>query len=178
METTHDPVAPPVTPRPASESKLVEAVLLHGGTQVSRSYRKETDMCSATATVVVPAPQDDVFDYLSRIESVPEWATEFVEAFEVRGPGEARARTRMGEVIFRIEADRDTGVIDMLVGPGPEETTLFPARVVPLGAEHSAFTFTMFRDPNRTEDAFRAEFESLERELDNVVRRFSETTGS
>lgn len=43
-------------------------------------------MRSATATVVVPATRDDVFDYLSRIESVPEWATEFVEASKSRNP--------------------------------------------------------------------------------------------
>ena len=33
-------------------------------------------MRSETVTTVLDAPAKDVFDYLSRIENLPEWATE------------------------------------------------------------------------------------------------------
>lgn len=130
-------------------------------------------MESATATVVLPAPGREVFDYLSRIESVPEWATEFVQAFDIRGPREARARTAMGEVTFRLNPDPDTGVIDIHVGPDEERMALFPTRVVSLDEGRSAYVFTMFRAPDQTEERFRAEYVSLRRELDGLARRFS-----
>lgn len=130
-------------------------------------------MDSATATVEISAPWQRVFDYVSRIETVPEWATEFVEEFDVRSSREARARTSLGEVIFRIESDAGTGVIDMYVGPTEDQMALFPARVVPLDDGRSAFIFTMFRGPGQTEERFRSEHRSLQRELENLVRRFS-----
>ncbi len=130
-------------------------------------------MESATATVLLPAPKDEVFDYLSRIESVPEWATEFVRDFHVRSSTEARARTEWGDVIFRLGPGADTGVIDIFVGPDPDRMALFPTRIVSLGRDRSAFIFTMFRSPEQTEERFRAEFESLRRELENVERTFS-----
>lgn len=130
-------------------------------------------MDSATVTVVVPAPKREVFDYLSWIENVPEWADEFVREFSVQGPGEARAVTEMGDVIFRIESDEETGIVDMLAGPDDDRMTLFPARVIPLGNDRSAFCFTMFRAPDQTDEEFEGDIRSLERELENVVGRFS-----
>ena len=34
-------------------------------------------MRNATVTAVLPAPRDEVFDYLADVENLPEWATEF-----------------------------------------------------------------------------------------------------
>lgn len=34
-------------------------------------------MRSRTVTTVVPAPKAEVFDYMSSIENLPEWVTEF-----------------------------------------------------------------------------------------------------
>lgn len=130
-------------------------------------------MDTTTAAVEIPANADHVFDYLSRIETVPEWATEFVQAFEVQGPSEARARTPFGKVIFRLETDEDTRVIDMRVRPSEGPTALFPTRVVPLAEDRSAYLFTMFRGPEQSEDEFQSETESLRRELQNIVRHFS-----
>lgn len=130
-------------------------------------------METVTVAVEIPASAEDVFDYLSRIESVPEWATEFVQAFDVQGPSEARARTSLGDVIFRMEADEDTRVIDMRVGPSEGPTALFPTRVVAVDDGRSAYLFTMFRGPEQSEDEFQAETESLRRELENIVQRFS-----
>jgi len=130
-------------------------------------------MDTVTATVPLPAPAHEVFRYLSRIETVPEWATEFVQTFEVLNLEEARAVTSKGEVLFRVSSDPDTGVIDLRVGSSEDRMALFPTRVVPLSHDRSVYLFTMFRTLDQSEEQFRAEYESLRRELENVVRRFS-----
>ena len=42
-------------------------------------------MTSRTVTTVLPAPRDEVFGYLSEIENLPEWATEFARRLEREG---------------------------------------------------------------------------------------------
>lgn len=44
----------------------------------------------------------------------------------------------LGEFYFSIDADPDTGVIDMYAGPTEEELSLFPTRVVGLSDGRSA----------------------------------------
>ena len=79
----------------------------------------------------------------------------------------------LGEFVFRIEADPETGVIDMLAGPAADELALFPTRVVPLGDDASAFTFTMFQGPGLPDEIFEAQYRSLLREFDNLAREFA-----
>src|SRR3954454_1206758 len=129
-------------------------------------------MESRTATTVVDAPRDDVFDYLSRIENLPAWATEFARELRYEG-GRAKVVNGLGEFFFDIEADAETGVIDMYAGPTEDELALFPTRVVTLPDGRSAYTFTMFRSPGMPEELFESQYESLVREFENIRRTFA-----
>jgi uncharacterized membrane protein len=40
-------------------------------------------METRTVTAVLDAPKEAVFDYLSRIENLPEWATEFARELKI-----------------------------------------------------------------------------------------------
>ena len=80
----------------------------------------------------------------------------------------------LGEFFFEIRADPGSGVIDMLAGPADDELALFPARVVPLGEETSAFTFTMFQADGQSDELFDGQYESLLREFVNIERRFAD----
>jgi hypothetical protein len=122
---------------------------------------------SRTVTAVVDAPTDEVFAYLSRIENLPEWATEFARELRYEN-GKAKVVNGLGEFFFRIDADPRTGVIDMYAGPSEEELALFPTRVVALGDSTSAYTFTMFKAPGTPDELFESQYESLRRELDNI----------
>ena len=73
-------------------------------------------MRSETVTAVLDAPAQEVFDYLSRIENLPEWANEFARELRFED-GEAIVVNGLGEFVFRIEADPRSGVIDMHAGP-------------------------------------------------------------
>ena len=129
-------------------------------------------MRSETVTTVLEASKDDVFEYLSKIENLPDWATEF--ARELRWEdGEAVVVNGLGELVFRIEADPETGVIDMLAGPSTDALALFPTRVVSLPGDQSAFTFTMFQGPEMPDELFESQHASLQREFQNIETRFA-----
>jgi len=127
---------------------------------------------SETVTVVLNAPKDDVFRFLSKIENLPDWATEFARELKWQD-GEAKVVNGLGEFVFRIEADPETGVIDMFVGPTPDELGLFPTRVVGLSGGATAYTFTMFQPPGMPDALFDSQHASLIREFENIRARFA-----
>ena len=131
-------------------------------------------MESRTVTTVLDAPAEHVFGYLSEIENLPRWATEFARELKVVD-GRHKVVNGMGEFFFEIRADDATGVIDMLAGPSLDQLAIFPTRVVDLGPAGSAFTFTMFRWPGQPEDVFVAQYESLVREFENLDRELVAT---
>jgi hypothetical protein len=127
---------------------------------------------SRTLTAVLDAPQETVFDYLARVENLPEWATEFVHELKYED-GEAKVVNNLGEFYFRIAADPATGVIDMYAGPTKAELAVFPTRVVALPEGRSAYSFTMFKDPSMSDELFESQYDSLRREFDNIRARFA-----
>ena len=129
-------------------------------------------MTSRTVTAVFPVPKERVFSYLADIANLPRWATEFARELKVVD-GRHKVVNGLGEFFFRIDADPDTGVIDMLAGPTEDELALFPTRVVPLGVATSAFTFTMFQGPGMPDDLFESQYRSLLREFENLERELA-----
>jgi hypothetical protein len=124
-----------------------------------------------SVTTVLRASRDEVFDYLSDIENLPDWATEF--ARELKREGDRyKVINRLGEFLFEIRADRETGVIDMFAGPSEEEMAVFPTRAVSLPDGQTAYTFTMFQGPDMPDELFESQHASLRRELENLERRF------
>jgi hypothetical protein len=95
-----------------------------------------------SVTTVLRAPRDEVFEYLSDIENLPDWATEFARELKREG-GRYKVVNGLGEFLFEIRADRDTGVIDMFAGPSEEEMAIFPTRAVSLPDGQTAYTFTI-----------------------------------
>jgi hypothetical protein len=129
-------------------------------------------MINRTVTAVLDAPKDVVFDYLSQLENLPEWATEFAQELKYVD-GKAKVVNGLGEFYFAIDADRTSGVIDMYAGPTEGELALFPTRVVPLGEDRSAYSFTMFKAPGMPDELFESQYESLRREFDHIRGRFA-----
>ena len=125
-----------------------------------------------TVTTVLAAPKDDVFGYLSRIENLPRWATEFARELKYED-GRAKVVNGLGEFYFRIDADPTSGVIDMYAGPTEGRLALFPTRVVDLPGGASAYSFTMFQAPGMPDELFESQYQSLLREFDNIRREFS-----
>lgn len=129
-------------------------------------------MSSRTVTAILDAPKTEVFDYLSRVENLPGWATEFARELKYED-GKAKVVNGLGEFYFTIAADPETGVIDMFAGPAEDELALFPTRVVELPGGRSAFTFTMFQAPEMPDELFESQYQSLRRELENLRTMFA-----
>ena len=126
-------------------------------------------MNTRTVTAVLDAPPAEVFAYLSQIENLPRWATEFARELKYED-GKAKVVNGLGEFFFRIVADETTGVIDMLAGATEDELALFPTRVVALPEGRSAYTFTMFQAPGMPDELFESQHKSLLREFENIHR--------
>ena len=126
-------------------------------------------MRSRTVTAVLDADQGTVFDYLSDIERLPEWATEFARQLRREGD-DYQVINGLGEFYFAIEADRRTGVIDMFAGPSKDRMAVFPTRAVPLPDGRTAYSFTMFQGPDMSDELFAAQHASLQREFANIER--------
>jgi len=120
-------------------------------------------------TTVLPAPQETVFDYMSDIENLPEWATEFARELHQEGD-DYKVVNGLGEFYFTIEADPASGVIDMFAGPAKDAMAVFPTRAVALPDGRTAYSFTMFQSPEMPDELFEVQHASLQRELANVER--------
>jgi hypothetical protein len=129
-------------------------------------------MKSRTVTTVLAAPKEEVFAYMSEIENLPAWATEFARELRRDDDGYTVVNN-LGEFRFEIRADRETGVIDMLSGPSRDEMAVFPTRAVALPDGRTAYTFTMFQAPGMPDELFESQHESLKREFANIEARFA-----
>jgi hypothetical protein len=129
-------------------------------------------MQTRTVTAVLEAPRDRIFRYLSQVENLPRWATEFARELRYED-GKAKVVNGLGEFYFSIDADPRTGVIDMYAGPTEEELSLFPTRVVELRDGRSAYSFTMFQTPGMPDELFDSQYQALLREFDNIRREFA-----
>lgn len=129
-------------------------------------------MQARTVTAVLDAPREQVFRYLADVENLPAWATEFARELKFED-GKAKVVNGLGEFYFSIEADPETGVIDMYAGPTEEELAVFPTRVVGLPDGKVAYSFTMFQGPEMPDELFESQYEALLREFDNIRDRFA-----
>jgi hypothetical protein len=129
-------------------------------------------MQTRTVTAILDASKDRVFRYLSQVENLPRWATEFARELRYED-GKAKVVNGLGEFFFSIDADPRTGVIDMYTGPTEEEFSLFPTRVVELPEGRSAYSFTMFQTRGMPDELFDSQYQALLREFDNIRREFA-----
>jgi hypothetical protein len=129
-------------------------------------------MQARTVTAVLDAPKEQVFRYLADVENLPDWATEFARELKFED-GKTKVVNGLGEFYFSIEADPETGVIDMYAGPTEEELAVFPTRVVGLPGGKVAYSFTMFQGPEMPDELFESQYEALLREFDNIRDRFA-----
>jgi len=127
---------------------------------------------SETVTTILPASRNVVFDYMSDIERLPEWATEFARQLKREGQ-DYKVVNGLGEFYFKIEADPGTGVIDMFAGPTKDQMAVFPTRAVELPDGRTAYSFTMFQGPDMPDELFETQHQSLQREFANIQARFS-----
>lgn len=129
-------------------------------------------MNSRTTTLIVDAPQRAVFDFLSRVENLPRWAVNFCQGLR-RSDDAWRVVTPEGEILFRIDADAERGIVDMRGGPSEAAMAYWPTRIVALPDGRSAVIFTNFQWPGVSDAAFERQCDGLAHEFQRL-REFVE----
>ena len=121
-----------------------------------------------TASTVIAAAPDAVFDYVRRPENQPQWAVNFVRATAPLGDGRWTMETPFGQLVYRVETDDARRVVDFVLETPAGESVL-PTRVIP-HARGSVFTFTITRAPQASD----ADWEGGKRGLDEELARLKE----
>ena len=128
-------------------------------------------MNSVTESCVVSAPKDQVFGFLSNIENLPKWSTQFVKKI-IKADGKFKAVTPIGEVFIRFEVDQKAGTIDIYAGPTEKQMTGAFLRVVPLSASSTGVTFTFFQYPDVDDKTWQVFCEWIKIEVGNIKKIF------
>jgi hypothetical protein len=118
-------------------------------------------------SVSIERPPEAVYAFASDPANLPRWASGLSGAIERRG-GEWIADSPMGKVKVRFAPPNDLGVLDHDVEVSGE-TFHNPMRVVPNG-DGSELSFTLFRRPGTTDEAFEADARTIERDLAALKR--------
>ena len=129
-------------------------------------------MNSVTESCVVESPKTKVFDFLSNIENLPKWSTQFIQKVMLVD-GKYKALTPVGEVFLRYETDRNTGVIDIYAGSTEKQMTCAFLRVVSFSENSSGVTFTFFQYPDVDDSIWQIFCEWIKIEVGNIKKMFS-----
>jgi hypothetical protein len=92
--------------------------------------------------VVIDAPPEAVFDFVSDLHNMPSWSIHFCKGIRVIPGDGAMVQSPAGEVYFGITSERDFGVLDWWSGPTMESAQRWPTRVVALPDGRSLYQVT------------------------------------
>ncbi|MGI0009848.1 MAG: hypothetical protein ACREAE_00430 [Nitrosopumilaceae archaeon] len=129
-------------------------------------------MNSVTETCVIPVSKTIVFQFLSNVENLPKWATQFVKKVMVVN-GKQKAVTSFGEVFLRFDTNEKAGVIDIYAGPTEDTMTAAFMRIIPFSANSTGVTFTFFQYPSTDDTTWNIFCEWINIEVGNIKKHFT-----
>jgi hypothetical protein len=142
-------------------------------TTVGFGENKDTTMPATheakAVSVSINCPPDEVYHYLANPENFPEWAPNFCHAIRKAGGGGWLAETTMGALKVRFAPENEFRVADHYVTLSSGEEIQNPIRVLPNGAG-SEVVFMVFRRPGMSDEDFRADWGTVQRDLDALKR--------
>ena len=115
-------------------------------------------------SVAVERPADVVYAYASNPANLPSWAAGLVAGTIRRVDDEWIAESPMGTIRIRFAEQNPYGVLDHRVTPPDGDAQMNPMRVVPNG-DGAELTFTLFRRPGVSDEAFAADAAQVEADL-------------
>jgi hypothetical protein len=115
------------------------------------------------------ATPEVLFDLLSNPENLPKWAITFCKGIEKQEDGYYLVTAPSDDkLFFRIEADKNTGTIDMYVGGTKDAMWNYPSRVTDDNLGGSVFTFTLIQNPEQTDEDIEAQRQGSQTELKHI----------
>ena len=114
-------------------------------------------------SVFINRAPNEVYDFASNPENLPKWATGLGGSIK-NVDGEWVADSPMGKIKIRFAERNKFGVLDHDVILESGEKVHNPMRVVPSGGG-SEVTFTLFRQPNVSDEKFSEDAKWVEKDL-------------
>jgi hypothetical protein len=114
-------------------------------------------------SVSIDRPSREVYDFVSNPANLPRWASGIGASIE-QVKGEWVAQTSNGPVEVRFAPRNNLGVLDHYVTLPTGAVMYVPLRVIPNGSG-SELTFTLFRQPDMTDQKFQEDAEWVLRDL-------------
>jgi hypothetical protein len=127
-------------------------------------------MRSETRTIAIAAPPQAVYEYVSDLSVLPDWAIGFARSIRRENGGWIVTTASGEQVPIRVDADRDHGVVDFVGSPAPGAEFAAPSRVLAHG-DGSVYVFTVLQAPGMPDEVVDAQAEALEHELQVLKAR-------
>ncbi|HAA15002.1 MAG TPA: hypothetical protein DCE41_26235 [Cytophagales bacterium] len=119
---------------------------------------------AVTLSITLACPYSVAFDYLSHPPHQKEWAVHFFQDIREED-GQFIATLPFGEMPIRLDADRETGVLDIYLGDGAPTRT----RLVEVGEGLCLYNFTLVQPPQMPDSVWEAEgIPNMEDELNRL----------
>jgi hypothetical protein len=124
-------------------------------------------MHSQTHELRLQAAPEIVFAFLADIGNMPRWSTNFCSGLE-RKDGLTWLHTPAGPMVFTLDAEPGTRVVDFIGGPSPAQVSRWYGRVLADPNGGSIFLFTAVLQPGQSLEEFRGQCELLHEEFANL----------
>jgi hypothetical protein len=119
---------------------------------------------SRTLSISIRRNWRDLYEQIWHPEAFAHWAAGLSKA-DLHRDGEVwKAQGPAGPVTIRFTAHNPFGVMDHSVDTGSGPTVYVPLRVI-ANADGAEVQITLFRQPGMTDDTYRKDAESVERDL-------------
>lgn len=120
-------------------------------------------------SVSINRQPDEVYRYLVTPENFPKWAPNFCHAIRKGANGTWIADTTLGELKVRFVPENEFRVADHYVTMSSGEEIQNPIRVL-LNGTGSEVVFIVFRRPGFSDEEFRADWGTVQRDLEALKR--------
>jgi len=120
-------------------------------------------LVTSIISVSIDRPSREVYDFVSNPANLPRWASGLGKSIK-NVNGEWVAETSNGPVEVRFAPRNNLGVLDHYVTLPTGAVIYVPLRVIPNGSG-SELTFTLFRQPDMTDQKFQEDAEWVLRDL-------------
>ncbi|MGL4553311.1 MAG: SRPBCC family protein [Gemmataceae bacterium] len=114
-------------------------------------------------SIPIARPAAEVYAFAARPENLARWASG-LGAVSGRDGEWLRAETPGGPIRLRFAPENEFGVLDYWVRPDGAPEVFVPKRVVPNG-DGAEVVFTLFRQPEMTDERFATDVAWVERDL-------------
>lgn len=146
-------------------------LLFFAGNSIAQTNKNTMTTPSQTLSITIGRPADQVYSFLSKPENFAHWAEGFAKSMEST-PNKQVWSIRMANgqpAKVRFVEENNYGVVDHYVNDGVHPEVYIPLRVLANGPG-SEVIFTLFRQPDMTDERFAQDRAAVQKDLGNLKR--------